>query len=129
MENLKNGTKIDYEGKKIFYRRNELHIIYEDGEESNLLKDYNLTILRDKFEILSEEDEEIDIQAIEEIHFILGDDENDFDIANKLNEVIKALKQLDKRKIEKKILFDSKGITIGGADAILLNNKKKKQIR
>ena len=39
---------------------------------------------------------EIDIQAIEEINFISGDDENDTDIANKVNEVIKAIKQIDK---------------------------------
>lgn len=45
--------------------------------------------------------EEIDIQAIEEINFISGCDENDTDIANKVNEILKAVKQLDKNKEDK----------------------------
>jgi hypothetical protein len=50
-----------------------------------------------KFEILSEEDKEIDIQAIEEINFLTGANDNELDIGNKINELIKAIKQLDKK--------------------------------
>lgn len=56
----------------------------------------SVLIGKDKFEILSEEDEEIDIQSIEEIKFISGDDENAYDSANKINELVKAVKKLDR---------------------------------
>ena len=59
-----------------------------------------------KFEILSEEDEEIDIQAIKEldkevaytnIDYVTGWDKKEQIIIDKQNEIIKAIKQLDKK--------------------------------
>lgn len=54
-----------------------------------------------KFEILSEEDEEIDIQALEELDLYAGYKSNvDKEVIGnrtKINELIKVVKQLDKK--------------------------------
>jgi hypothetical protein len=95
-DELKYGTKIKNIKTGAIY-------VYYDGtalwriEENKELEEVRISVLvTGEFEII-EEDEEIDIQAIEEINFIVGDDENDTDIANKVNELIKAVKQLDKK--------------------------------
>ena len=48
-------------------------------------------------EILSEEDEEIDIQSIEEFEFGEIEDKNNYETRYKINELIKAVKKLDKK--------------------------------
>ena len=59
------------------------------------------------FEILSEEDEEIDIYSIETLDknntFMFGkvNDQKIIDMQNKINELIKAVKKLDKNIKEK----------------------------
>lgn len=50
---------------------------------------------------IPEENEEIDIQAIEEINFLTGANDNELNIGNKIDELIKAVKQLDKNKVDK----------------------------
>ena len=59
---------------------------------------------RGQFEILSEEDEEIDIQSI--VEFILpttylDEEAETMYVRGKINELIKAVKQLDKNKEDK----------------------------
>lgn len=56
-----------------------------------------LNFIQSQFEILSEEDEEIDIQAIEEFKFGEIEAEETYKTRSKINEIIKALKQLDKK--------------------------------
>ena len=102
-----------------------IEIIYEYGalrftknnEENGFNKD-NVTDMswylrkENKFEILSEEDEEIDIQSIEELAINykecvdLGNNNTIFDYHNNtrtaINELIKAVKKLDKKIKEEK---------------------------
>ena len=73
-------------------------------ENGNDLEEYGLSIelMIDpecKFEILSneEEEKEIDIDNIEEIIFLTNATDNDIDIGNKVNDLIKAVKQLNKK--------------------------------
>ena len=59
----------------------------------------NLQIMYGKFELLVEE-KEIDIQAIEEIYELMHIDDYDEEgnvLRMKINELIKAIKQLDKK--------------------------------
>lgn len=49
------------------------------------------------FEILLEEEEEIDIQAMEEFKFGKIEAAETYKTRSKINEIIKALKQLDKK--------------------------------
>ena len=96
MENLKNGTKIirkDYEDVFVF----EKDTFWDKYDTEMCIRQLNCN----EIEILSEEDEEIEIQSIEEINFISGDDENAYDNANKINELIQAIKHLDKKIKEK----------------------------
>lgn len=78
-----------------------------DGKD--ITTDYFSTIFTDKrvkFEILSEEDEEIDIDSIEELQELKLTNINmaeDIAVINrdKINEVIKAMKQINKQMKEK----------------------------
>lgn len=103
MKNLKNGTKIkshdEYEYEYIF--KNET--FWDMGNNEMMVSD----LIGYKFEILSEEDEEIDIQSIEELAINykecvdLGNNNTIFDYHNNtrtaINELIKAVKKLDKK--------------------------------
>ena len=101
MENLKNGTKIkshdEYEYEYIF--KNET--FWDIGNTEMMVSD----LMGYNFEILSEEDEEIDIQSIEEYEEFFIDQSNSSDdvksLARKCNELIKAVKKLDKKIKEK----------------------------
>ena len=100
---FKNGDRIkeieigriyEYDGEYGFWQiRTDDYIRINELEVS--------MIVNRKFEILSEEDKEIDIQAIEELDLWAGynasDDKNIIDNRQKINEVIKAIKQLDKK--------------------------------
>ena len=105
MGNLKNGTKIkshdEYEYEYIF--KNET--FWDIGNTEMLVSD----LMGYNFEILSEEDEEIDIQSIEELDDVLRMEDLECPYGrnetimwkqaivqqNKLNELIKAVKKLD----------------------------------
>ena len=69
------------------------------GEE--LFRNYNLLILEYNFEILSEEDEEIDIDSIEEFEFGETEEQTNYENRTKINQLIKAVKQLNKKMEEK----------------------------
>ena len=115
MENLKNGTKI-----LIIKEFGNTNIIYEQGAlrfekkykgcgfEKGEVTDMSWYISKEnKFEILSEEDEEIDIQ--EDLRELLLEqlterEHNNADIyflGNHLNLLVRAIKQLDKKIKEK----------------------------
>lgn len=87
---LRNGAYIDY-------------ITYYEGKPKCLFSDHNTNILNDYVEIL-EDEEEIDIENLEEIKGIVAIDEKGYitretfiDFANKINDLVKAVKQLDKK--------------------------------
>lgn len=79
------------------------------GTKTSFFQTYNLLTLKDKFEILSEEDEEIDIQEMQEVNLFSNGvnssedtrkkcyDNNFVIIEETLKEIIKAIKQLDKK--------------------------------
>lgn len=96
---IERGRKI-----KVSYDTNYSDVYYFSGCNIRHLKgDYEIGSERllnkkMKYEIL---EKEIDIQSIEEIKFISGDDENAYDSANKINELIRVVKQLDKKIKEK----------------------------
>lgn len=95
-EIIENKTKIIdmYSKEEYIYDGNNIR----DNGYCNLLdKESDSNFIRKKFEILSEEDEEMEIEAIEPIKFLIGSDENDSDIALKVNELIKAVKQLNSK--------------------------------
>ena len=110
MEKLKNGTEIRYGTldlkvvERMFSR--DLTIEEKNGRKF-AFSAYGW--INTKFEILSEEDEERDIDKITEIYInnikSVGESETkcwtgrnlDVVFANKLNELIKGLKQLDKK--------------------------------
>ncbi len=99
-EEIKDGTIIKCEETGALIVENGLicfkNLMMEDEERHRPIA--QITIMKYKFEILSEEnEEEIDIQAIEEIHFLTGANDNELDIGNKINEIIKAIKQIDKK--------------------------------
>ena len=103
MGNLKNGTKIkshdEYEYEYIF----KDETFWDIGNTEMLVSD----LMGYNFEILSEEDEEIEINDITKIYIndikSVGESENkcwtgrslDIVFANKINELIKAVKKLD----------------------------------
>lgn len=97
-EEIKEGTKIRYKNETYFF--NGVNIEKEDKARREYLTKWldDLIFASSEFEILLEEKEEpiIDIQAIEEINFLTGANDNELDIGNKMNELIKAVKQLDK---------------------------------
>ena len=103
----------EIKNKETFNNINEdLLLTYENGVlyyynertecDCELFRDYSLnSVLKCNFEILSEEDEEIDIQSIKEIDITLDFNdvekwEDEMQIASKINELIKAVKKLDK---------------------------------
>ena len=121
MEKQQNGTKIDayVEDSLIAILRLEEQVLWQyDGEDR---EEYGNSIFTDKevtFEILSEEDKEIDIQSIEGVdgfklieapymakclsegNFDTFTDllkQSELEFMNKIEEVIKAIKQLDKK--------------------------------
>ena len=127
---LKDGTKIKSRAyDKIFeFDKEKQNVYVEDSAEDLFDYMYLNEIIADKFEILSEEDEEIDIQSIEDLKYetiieILGEcdcwkgnelyclktfsknDENllksNAENHKKINELLKAIKQLDKKIKEK----------------------------
>ena len=91
-ENINEDLLLTYENGVLYY--------YNERVESDceLFKDYSLnSVLKCNFEILSEEDEEIDIQSIEEFEFGEIEDKNNYETRYKINELIKAVKKLDKK--------------------------------
>ena len=86
---IKHKTRIkDNYGNEYIYKLDEYddYTLYEIDEKKEEIPDYSKFVDKSfEFEIL-EDDEEIDIQAIEEVNY------ND-----KINELIKAVKQLDKK--------------------------------
>lgn len=117
-EELVNGDKIKF-GGEIFILNIEEREFYVKGKPGQ--KQYSLfqcwtvdNIFDFKFEILSEEDEEIDIDSIEEIdlfnngigfkdvYLVMRSYDSNFKkITDKYNELIKAVKQLNKKLEEK----------------------------
>lgn len=125
---IKDKTKINRimstgKKEKLVYETYQLRKIYKDESKGVFFKEYNLLTLKDNFEILSEEDEEIDIQSIEHkeldiLQEVLGKcdlwqgnedyilkviNENNNRLANAIlkvsNEnktILKAIKQLDR---------------------------------
>ena len=97
MENLKNGLKVkDVETKQVF---KTLELYEADNPNYDDVFDIYtiMEFINCKFEILSEEDEEIDIDSIERISFLTGANENEMDVATKVNELILAVKSLNKK--------------------------------
>ena len=78
---------------------------YYDGTNITNLTDYknllasipDIVFVKSRFEILSDENEEIDIQAIEEIKQPNNNIAGISYAQEKINELIKAVKQLDKK--------------------------------
>ena len=110
MENLKNGTKIRDDNADIYVVTNTIDRIVRKDIDSPLLEDFTLDYLMyTQFEILSDEEKEIDIDSIEELYTnnikSVGESETkcwtgrnlDIAFANKINELIKAIKQLNKK--------------------------------
>lgn len=111
MENLKNGTKIKIENEEVLYEFDGFNIKYE--QDGMYLREYvnDKNFASSKFEILSEEDEEIDVQSIEELDDVLRMEDLECPYGrnetmmweqaivqqNKINELIKAVKKLDKK--------------------------------
>lgn len=100
------NIEIIYEyGALRFTKNNE-----ENGFNKDKVTDMSWYLRKEnKFEILSEEDEEIDIQSIEKLDEwitrrngeVTQTEGKILDIANKTNELLKAIKQLDKKIKEK----------------------------
>ena len=101
MENLKNGTKIRDDNADIYVVTNTIDRIVRKDMGSPLLEDFTLDYLMyTQFEILSKEDKEIDIDSIEEIEELTHIDDYDEEgniLRMKINEIIKAVKQLNKK--------------------------------
>ena len=89
------------------YEYNNLKIIDSDGEEDDFFEIYNLLVLEDNFEIISKEnEEEIDIQAIEELDEYKVDAKISYStewsdaeqvLVEQQNKLLQAIKQLDKK--------------------------------
>ena len=91
-DEIERGTEIvDSYGNNYIYELDEYESFvlkeYDSITKTFEIPDYTMFI-ENKFEI-KEKEQEIDIQAIEEF--------NGVDIGNKVNELLKALKQLDKK--------------------------------
>ena len=110
---LKNGTIIQDEHTNKYVVKNTVHRIENAIVDSPMLADYTLDdLMYLKFEILSDE-KEIKIQSIEEVDYKVnfryvncgnltedvkdGLNENFNKTNNKINELIKAVKQLDNK--------------------------------
>lgn len=117
MENLKNGTEIKYGEKVLIYEHNELMMELSNGNKIDFFAEYNFMVLKDNFEILSEEDEEVDIQALNQygtnfnegiISTRSSDTEKEKEFrkyivnnAKDIRTLIRVVKQLDKKIKEK----------------------------
>lgn len=105
MENWKNGTKITDKNTNRYTVTKYQDVILNEIGDNPILDEFILDdFIHHKFIILSEEDEEIDIDSIEEMGKILflGNNAEDIKIAinnviDKQNELIKAVKQLNKK--------------------------------
>lgn len=102
---FKDGDKIK-EDDRIFRYSLEIESFFTvDGDENPMMFYYtDKEFASTKFEILSEEDEEIDIQSI--VEFIipttyLDEEAETMYVRGKINELIKAVKQLDQNKEDK----------------------------
>ena len=110
---LVNGDRIKF-GGEIFILNIEEREFYVKGKPAQ--KQYSLfqcwtvdNIFDFKFEILPEDDEEIDIDSMKEMYIsnikLVGESETkcwtgrslDIAFANKINEIIKAMKQINKQ--------------------------------
>lgn len=76
-----------------YYSRSNIRFKIDDRNLLKIISDKDFS--NEKFEILSEEDKEIDIQAIELMEHNFHETEGEDDIKEKINELIKAVKQLD----------------------------------
>lgn len=106
LEMIKNGEVKKGDKFKI-NNWDSIYVLNENGDIKNEATDdkiYDILTMKGfaeaTFEILSEEDKEIDIQAIEEIcltKYFIPHKELCENIEKKMNEVIRAIKQLDKK--------------------------------
>ena len=90
MESLKNGTIV-----RAIYEYEKYNYIFRNGyliEEETEMEMGNSVLIARKFEILSEEDEEIDIEAIEFENQLTVSANN-----RMIEQLIKAVKQLNKK--------------------------------
>lgn len=86
----------DLESDKLYYF--DGHNIVDRENYKNLLANIpDLSFVKKQFEILSEEEEEIDIDSIEEIIFLTNANDNEIDIGKKVNELVQAVKQLNRK--------------------------------
>lgn len=107
MENLKCGTKIKWGNWNLIVDKRNDRLTIEDFDNEDVtfeLSSYGW--LDDDFKILSKEDKEIDIDSIEELKhiYIYNLDPNVEKVddrvstnVEKINELIKAVKQLNKK--------------------------------
>lgn len=102
-EELKEETKLrDIIDGEIYVVTGTTDGIIREDENGTFLNDYGImdTLICAKFEILSEEKEEIDIDSIKELDARIGPNLQDAK-ASKINDLIKAVKQLNKKLEEK----------------------------
>lgn len=108
LEMIKNGEVKKGDKFKI-NNWDSIYVLNENGDIKNEATDdkiYNILTMKGfaeaTFEILSEEDKEIDIQSIKEVNVLMiyevGNIQKTIvEIGNKTNDIIKAIKQLDKK--------------------------------
>lgn len=97
---IKSGTKFKTkEGKEVKW--NGFNLMSIDFNECYMCKINNICFINEVFELT---EDEIDIDSIEEYKQERSERCIDVDIRNKLNEILQAVKQIDKRvkKIEEK---------------------------
>ena len=96
MENLKNGTRFREMEKEKYYivKDRKLWLQEDKGIYDSRLE--NIQIMYGAFELLKE-DEEIDIDSIEEFKFGTMEQTDNYFTRSKINELIKAIKQLNKK--------------------------------
>lgn len=87
------------EDKKIFKYNDSVESFFKEDEAENPMMYYytDKDFASAEFEILTKENKEIDIQAIEEFEFGETEEKTNYENRTKINELIKALKQLDKK--------------------------------
>lgn len=103
--NIKERTKIEMTNKEDTWKEELIYLngdlITECGDD--IFETYTLlTLLHSKFTLIEEKPEEIDIQGIENLYidFLFTDvdkDGNEYKIVEKIDELIQAAKQLDKK--------------------------------
>lgn len=98
---FKKGTRIKFLDKVYLYDYPNLVGIYEIGKptkrEYSIFAQFDITNLHKEVEIIEESEQDIDIQAIEELE--IGDVTTLDKL--KINELVRAVKQLDKNIKEK----------------------------